>query len=373
MLPSPRISALLLALAAVLSMVGPLEAAPGAPVRFVEAREGRHTPALELTGTLEAVREATVAAEVAGVVETLEVREGERIGRGQHLARLRARPLELRLEAAKGQLAESEARTRSSALRLERMRTLQGSEVVSRQRMDDALHDHQAWEGKTAQLRSELDRLSDELERAVIRAPFDGVVVRERIQAGEWLDAGDPVAELVSVDELEARLEVPEAHFGELVVGSPVQLAIEALPGTRLSGRLRALIPKAIEPARVFPALVTVPADPRLGIGMMVRATLPSGPPRSSVLVPADAVVSDTEGHHVFVIAADASVRRVAVRLAGGGEGGSGAGGWLAVLGGVRAGDPVVVRGNEGLVPGQTVKAEPREPEATTTPETARP
>jgi RND family efflux transporter MFP subunit len=242
---------------------------------------------------------------------------------------------------------------------LARLSELHDSQVVSRQTVDDERYEAEAWEGRVAQLHAELSRLDDEMQRSTLRAPFDGVVTAERVQPGEWLEAGDPVVELVSLRDLQARLEVPDSHFAALSVGAVVQIRLDALPGVHLQGRLRALVPRANPTARTFPALVSLPPDDRLGVGMLVRAEISDAKSAHSILVPEDAVIRGGEPH-VFVVAANSTVRRVAVEpLADAGPGARGE--WVAVRGALELGDHVVVRGNEGLQDGQRVAATPLE------------
>ena len=83
---------------------------PPSVVRFTEARSHDVHRTISLTGSVESRRESVVATEVAGVVSRLHAREGDRVKRGEPLAGLRSEEIRLRLEAARGQLQEAEAR-----------------------------------------------------------------------------------------------------------------------------------------------------------------------------------------------------------------------------------------------------------------------
>ena len=92
----------------------PALAQPGgggpAPVRYTEAIRGEVRPTLELTGTVESRRISVVASEVEGKVVSRDAREGDRVGQGAPLVRLRRENLRLSLESAQAGLAEAEAR-----------------------------------------------------------------------------------------------------------------------------------------------------------------------------------------------------------------------------------------------------------------------
>ncbi|MEM9594698.1 MAG: efflux RND transporter periplasmic adaptor subunit [Acidobacteriota bacterium] len=322
----------------------------GIPVRVTEARQEAVHETVQLTGTIEAGRSSVVASDVAGVVDALLAPEGEVVEAGQPLAQIRRRPVELRLESALGSLEEARSRHRASDNSLERLHRL--SDVVPAQRIDDARYESEAWLGRVKKLEAEVARLRDELERTTVRAAFAGVVTREYTEMGQWLDVGDPVVDVVSLDRLDVRLDVPERHFSRLRPGAAAEIQVDALPGRRFDGVLRSVVPLADAGARTFPALVRLPnPDLRLGVGMMARVELPLGDGSSHVLVPKDALAGTGSARHVFVVAGGLA-KRIPVTP------GSNHGDWVAVEGGLAAGDAVVTRGNERLAEGQAVRTE---------------
>ncbi|MCP3964095.1 MAG: efflux RND transporter periplasmic adaptor subunit [bacterium] len=330
--------------------------APATPVRFTAAREHQVHRTIRLPGTVEAGRTAVVASEVAGVVDALLAREGTAVGKGAPLVRLRREPIELRRRAAQGQLAEAEARLKSAELRLSRVRELHDSKVVSPQQVDDAAYDAEALEGRVAQLRAEVARLDRDLANATVRASFSGVVGREHTQVGEWLGVGDPVMELISLDSLEVRVEVPERHFQGLAPGAPARVGFESLAGFEVAGTVRAIVPRADPRSRTFPVLVALPdRDRPLGVGMLARVDLGVGEPVRATLVPKDAVVTEGRLSIVFVLNGDSAVRRVPV------ETGAGVDQWIAVEGEIAPGERVITRGNEALADGQQVDGQARD------------
>lgn len=325
-------------------------------VAYTEAIRHDVRQTLELTGTVEAREASVVASEVAGLVVELAAREGTAVRRGQTLARLRPDTARLRLQSAEGQLREAEARLELARSREQRASGLFAEQVISRQELDDAVSEVDAFEGRVTQLEAEVARLRDELERTTIRAPFGGVVVAEHTAVGEWIDAGGPVVEMVDVGDLEVMLEVPERFFGGLAIGTEVEVTIAALAGARLAGEIRAVVPRADARARTFPVKVAISnRDRKVGVGMLARVALPIGAGQPRVLVPKDAIVSQGPRRLVFVIGEDGTVRSVPVQTGGAN------GVWIAVEGDVDVGDRVVTQGNERLQPGMKVRAQPKE------------
>ena len=325
-------------------------------VFYAQARRSPVKDTLKVMGTVVAPRSTWIAAEVAGAVETLDVRIGDRVRQGRQIAQLRTRPLELRLSAARGELIEAEARLRAAELRLERMQRLAASEVVASQTADDALYEAQSWQGRIQRLKAEVERFEDDIARSVVRAPFDGVIVAQDTQIGQWIDVGARVVELVALDGLEARLDIPEAHLHDVQAGDPVLVTSEARPEQRIQGTLRAVVPQASERARTFPAFVSLPSPSPLATGVLVRGELTLGTRDDVLLIPGDALVDRDTQSLVFVVGGDGAVRAVAVRP------GERQGVWREILGSsLKAGDLVVTHGNEGLKDGDRVQAQARE------------
>ena len=334
-------------------MAPALEAA--IPVRTAQARSDRQQVDVSLSGTVVASHRAQVASEVAGIVDSFDVRLGERVRAGEPLAKLRAAPFELRIQAARADLAEAQARQRSSELRLARLQELSGSEVVSQQSVDDSLYDSQAIAARVERLRVELALLEDQLERSTIKAPFDGAIVEEFTQKGEWLDAGDPVVELLALDGLEIRLDLPETHRLLVKAGDKARLRLDSLGQREIEGQVRAVVPSASTSARTFPVYLRPLETVALGVGSTVRATLLLGDESGAVWVPRDALLRRGERQVVFRLDDSSAVQAVEVRRT------ADRGQWLSVVGDVAAGDDLVIEGNENLQDGDLVSAEPRE------------
>lgn len=344
--------ALLLA-AGLLSLPASAQGPPGmppSPVRYAEARRHPVQRTLGLPGTVESRTISTVATEVAGLVIELPAREGMAVLKDQPLARLRVTSLEIRMTSAEAQLKEAESRHRLAGNNLARARELFGSQVVSQAQLDDAVSEASAWQGRVESLRAEIDRLKYEVERSIIRAPFAGVVVAEHTDLGQWIGIGGPVVELMSLEEMEVRVEVPERYFRNLKPNGRARVTFDALPGIEIEGRIVAVIPKADAQARTFPLKVRIPnRGGRVASGMLAQVSLPAGESSHATVVPKDAVVRQGNDQIVFTINGDNTVAKATVTT------GAGVGDWIVVEGPVQPGQKVVTRGNERLMPGQSV------------------
>jgi RND family efflux transporter MFP subunit len=331
-----------------------LAQAPATVVTYREARswEGRET--LELPATVESPLETIVAAEVPGMVTELGAREGDRVKKGDLLARLRPTYYELQREQALAALVEAQARLDLASRNRQRADELFSDKVISQQEFDNAISELQAWQGRVAQNQSSITQLDLALKLLQIRAPFSGVVTSRLTQVGRWLTEGGEVAGLVSRTKLEMRVDVPERYFGSLKAGTPAEIHIDALNGS-WSGKISRIVPRTNGESRTFPVLITFnKSDDSIGIGMLGRVALPLGRTSTQTTVPKDAVVRSDGSNSIFVLRDDSSVEMVPVTT------GSGNADWVAVRGDVQPGDRVITRGNERLQSGQIVQASPQ-------------
>lgn len=325
---------------------------PPANVRYTEAREHTLRRTLTLPGSVQAQTASIVAATVPALVVEFPAKEGTHVKAGDVLARQRSTTLELTLESQKAALKEAEARLRLAESNQRRSKELLDAGVIARQQYDDAQSEYNAWVGRTDSLKADIARITDDLERTVIRAPFDGVVVAERTEIGQWLAIGGPVVELLKIDQVEVRVEVPERHFASLRMGAAATVTFESLPGYSVQGRVTAIIPQADRQARTFPMIITVPnRGSRIGAGMLAQVSFAAGEVYKATMVPKDAVISRGPQKILYRVNGNNTVEEIAV------ETGAGAGAWIEVNGPVRPGDRVITRGNERLAPGMGVNA----------------
>jgi multidrug efflux pump subunit AcrA (membrane-fusion protein) len=378
---------------------------PPAPVVVAPVVEREVGARRSFVGTVEASRLSTVGSEVEGVVVEYLAREGDRVERGQVLARLRTRLLEIRLdgeratlELRKHALAELENGSRPEEIaqvkarlaratiavevndwKLARAVKLEKTNVISETELYDArLAARQAGDdleaakaaldlveagprqeridqarAQTKVQETRIAQLEDDLERHTIRAPFDGYVVAEHTEVGQWLAKGDAVAAVAALDEVDVRVPVVEDYVRGVKLGLELTVTIDALPGQRLKGRIDAIVPQADARARTFPVKIRVknPHDESgvlIKAGMFARIHVPVGKRRNALVVPKDALVLGGAQPIVFVVR-DGLAVPVPVKT------GIAVDSLIQVEGRIAAGDLVVVRGNERLRPNAPV------------------
>ncbi len=332
----------------------PAQKGPPAPVQFTEAEAFTVGAKLDLPGSVESLRRTQVSTPVAGLVTELHAREGDPIEAGQLLARLDVSTPEARRTTLQAQLTESEARIRSAAAKLKRANELFEASVISQAQLDDSLYEREALEARSESLRASIAEIALSITQSVIHAPFSGVVTHKLTEIGQWVRIGDPILEILSLDELEVAIEVPEIHIGKVRLGQTARVRLQAFPDTALTGKVSVIVPEADPDARTFPVKISVPsANGEVRTGMLATVSLAPSASRRAVIVPKDALVDQGSSWVVFTLNGDNKVDARSVRR------GQGIGQWVEVTGKVGPGERVITRGNEHLKSGQSVNAQP--------------
>jgi RND family efflux transporter MFP subunit len=323
---------------------------PPAPVKVAEVTKTKIAPQVLLIGTAEPTLTSVVASEVYGSVQEFRGGEGDFVKKGSVLARLDDTTLQIELKGAIASKAEAEALLRRARADLERSSELLASKTISGKRYTDDLAEAESIEARIRRFQSEIERKQDDIDNMTIRAPFSGFVVKEHTQIGQWVDQGGAIVTLSDLSSIDVRIDVPERYIPEIRLGADTMVQIDALNPETFRGKITAIVPVGDSAGRTFPVSVAVQnPDHRIKGGMLCRVDLPIGEPTSVLAVPKDAVVNMGQKHILYVVR-DGVAQPLPVQL------GSASDALIEVRGPVQPGMKVVVRGNERLRPGQSVK-----------------
>ncbi|MFC5384743.1 efflux RND transporter periplasmic adaptor subunit [Aquamicrobium segne] len=246
------------------------------------------SPGIEAIGTVAAASGVDLTVETTGIVKEILFKANEKIAQGQELVRLDDAVQEADLEVAKTQATLDKQA-------LERAVALQKRGVGTEATLDAARASFQTSTSQVAKLQAVLDQ-------KLLKAPFAGTIGIPRIEEGQYVAPGTPVATLQDLDTLRVDFTVPEQRFGQLKIGQEVLLGLtgDDMP---YKGAITGIDPKIDPVSRLVSvrAEITNP-DGHLSPGqfIQVRIVLPSE--ENIIAIPQTALVSSLYGDYVYVV-----------------------------------------------------------------------
>lgn len=337
--------------------VGPL-AAQSQEARSVRVAPVQNEPlvrSVELVGTVNARRTSALSVRVEGLVETLHVDVGSRIAAGQPLLELDKILAVIRRDQTDQAIAASEAELEDARRRLKEAESLVERGGVPETELQSRQIRVRVREARLNELRLSLREQQERVDRHTLVAPFSGVVSERYTQVGEWITPGSPVLELVESEYRYFDVQAPQDLYTAIDLSTEAEIRLDLAPDTRLPGTVDVIVPDKDETTRTFLVRITPEADPGLLLpGASGRARLFFGDGQPRLSVPGDALVRQPDGSFaVWVVQSSNGRQRADMRTV---ETGERAGQRVEIRSGVEAGEPVIVRGNENLVPDQPVR-----------------
>ncbi|MGF1582050.1 MAG: efflux RND transporter periplasmic adaptor subunit [Gemmataceae bacterium] len=383
-------------------------------------------PHQTFVGNVMPTRISKVGSAASGRVEEFLINEGDRVAGGQPIAQLRTKTIQSEYDAAeallkvrKAELAEllqswdedkkrvrAQLAMRSAILAYEELRLsvvnasyVRGAESVDKLAEAKAFKEraqasvteseaqmallgtpretrHDQAKAKVEAAQAEVNRLATQKSLYTLKSPFDGYVVREYTEAGEWVLQGALIAEIAELDYVDVQVAVLEDYTPFIRVGDKVRVEVPAVNKT-FDGEVSLIVPRATRTTRTFPMKVRVKNEmlpvgnfeffwvrnskPLIKADMMARVELPVAERKSGLFVPRDALVLQgqdltevsREGQRsIIYLVEDGKAKLVPVTL------GVSSGDFVEVIGNVTEGAVVVTQGNERLRPGQPVRTE---------------
>jgi RND family efflux transporter MFP subunit len=249
------------------------------------------TDYIRVTGEVEAYSDVVISAEESGVITGFPVEKGQRVRRGQVLARID--------DAVLGaQVAEARASAQLAAEQHERQRRLWeveqiGSEITYLQTKYQA-------EIATARLRT----LEVRLAKTAIRSPITGVFDDKYVEIGEMVVPNAPVARVVAIDPVKVTAGVPERFALFVKPGAAAQVTFDILQDREFSGTIGFVGSSVEDRSRTFPIEIVLENPQRFVKPQMVaNVQVVRSMLAEAVVVPQEVVIRDEGGYHLFVVA----------------------------------------------------------------------
>ena len=328
-----------------------------------------------VNGTLNAYDHTTVGVKVPGRMQTITVDLGSIVHKGQVIAQLEQQDYKLRVQQAEAALAQARARLglshdgaddrvtaeetgtvrqakavlddaklkRDRAAKLVQQGVIPSAEFdtvdsdykVALSRYQDAIEEIRNRQGLLAQRRSEVALAKQQLADTVVYSPMEGVVQEKKTSVGEYLAAGAPVVDIVRIDPLRLRVEVPERESHNIRTGQSVRVTVEGDANSYL-GYIKRLSPTISEQNRVLAVEADVRNNGRLRPGAFVKAEIVTNQTNTAVTVPPNAIATFDGIEKVIVIENGLAAEKPITTGRSGTD-------WVEIKSGVNVGQTVIV------------------------------
>jgi RND family efflux transporter MFP subunit len=337
---------------------------------------GLPTPILNATGYAVAQRRAAVASKGTGRLVELNVREGDRVKKGEVIGRLESADMAAALARARANgtvaeaaLDEAKAELNEATLAYERKKKLITDGMISQADLEVAegrYHRAEASVGSAeagikaaeAAVRSaEVD-----LENTIIRAPFDGTVLTKNADVGEVVapfgsaaSAKAAVVTMADMDSIQIEADVSESNLEKVRTGQRCEITLDAYPDTTYEGVVEAIVPTVDRAkATVLAKIRFVNRDDRVLPEMSSRVAFLSEPSgradqKPLIAIPTAAVITRGERRIVFVVRGERAEEKTV-------EPGGPIGSRIEIKSGLRPGERVVTNPPEGLRNGDRIR-----------------
>ena len=300
-------------------------------------------------GAVEAVRQSTLASQVAGRVTALAVKAGDTIRNGQVLVRIDERAAAQQSIASEAQVAAAQAQLDAAAKEYERSQRLFQKQYISQAAMEQAEARFKSGQAQANAVAAQARAAMTETSFHTLRAPYNGLVSTVSTELGDMALPGKPLLAVYDPSALRVVINLPESHASALDKSGPVRIELPGLPeDQRWQTAQRVTVLPTSDPAShtVEIRLELAAGVRNIAPGTFARAHLPLTEKRSGVLsIPLAAVVRRIELNAVYVAAADGRFQLRQVRL------GKVTGDRVEVLAGLQAGDRIALNPLAALKP----------------------
>jgi membrane fusion protein (multidrug efflux system) len=290
---------------------------------------------LEAIGTLNANQSVGVTSEVDGRITSIYFHSGDYVKAGTPL-------LQLNPELLKAQLASAQAKEILSGANYKRALELFKKRVFAQQDLDTSLSAYRSDQANVANIQAQLNQ-------TLIRAPFTGRLGLRLVDMGDYVKAGNNIANLNAIDPLRVDFRIPEVYLSQIKAGQTILVKSTAYPNQTFHGQIYATDSQIDANTRSLGVRAILPnKDEKLLPGSFVDVTIQAGVPQKLITVPETTVNIDANGSFVYRVVSGKAIK-TSVTL------GQHRDGNVAVLSGLKAGAIVITVGGFKVTDGAPV------------------
>lgn len=328
------------------------------PVRTLQVTSAQVGNTRIFSGVSQSEQEAQLSFRVPGTIIQLPIKVGDKLKKGDLVARLDPATYELQAEQSRASLAQATAAQRNASSAYQRIKGLYENNNAAKTDLDSARASAESAQAqvRAAQKALQLARLNVRYTR--LTAEADCAVARRNVEVNENVNSGTPVASVDCGNDLKVDISVPEGLIAQVKNGQAVQVRFDAIPNKVLSGTVAEVGVSATETGSTFPVSITInDRDHALRSGLAAEVTMQFADADfvSDIYLPISAVNKNNSGEFVYIASPIANEQGKATIELRNVKIGELTDQGVAIMSGIKAGEHVVIAGTKVIRPGITV------------------
>jgi len=303
-------------------------------IAIVKAEEIRSGPAI--SGNISPEEQASVRAEVGGSVLATTAEQGQAVSKGQVLARIDDATLREAELAARSAVTTAQNTVEINRRQADRNDALLKAGAIAERDVELTRNQLSAAQAQLANAQAQLANAQKQASKAIITAPFSGIVSARQVNAGDIVQPGAALYTIVNPSTMRLEASVPANQLAEVRIGIPVDFTVNGYPNRHFTGRITNINPVADPTTRQVRIIASIPNAGNVLVGGLFADGHVASEVRSAPVLPLAAV--DERGLKPFVMRIkNGLVAKTEVEL------------------GIRDGATETVEVKSGVAPGDTI------------------
>ncbi|HMB41299.1 MAG TPA: efflux RND transporter periplasmic adaptor subunit [Balneolaceae bacterium] len=262
---------------------------PVIPVEVSDVSRGNISAYYTNTATLDAEQEATIVSKVRGIIERLNVEEGDKVQAGQVIAKIEDDQYQIEADRAKATLDRLDNE-------FQRNRQLFERDLISAEVFQNSRFEYESQ-------KATYDLAMLNLEHTSVRSPISGVISRRFVKAGNMVTTDQQLYQVTDFNPLQAILHIPEHEMSKIKKDQRVELQVDAIPGEMFVGRVERTSPVVDAETGTFKVTIYVTETrDQLRPGMFARVKIVYDTRQNTRMIPKSAVIAEDLAQSVYVV-----------------------------------------------------------------------
>ncbi len=325
---------------------------PPSPVKIELVKALNEIPSATIMGTIYSRNQVQLTAGVTGRLEWV-AEPGTYLQQGDLVAQIELLPLQLRQAERKAQFKRAKINLVYLKKELKRQSELRQNKNISQLQLEQTQSQVELAESDLEIADLQLKQINEQLTRATVLSPFEGVVTERLRRAGYDVGRSDVLVQILDTKRLEARVFIPVKYLAFTKPGTPVTLSTQDSNQNdiQLFAQATTIIPSIDPLSQTFEMRINLPDETQTfwSAGQLIKVKVPIESSKISLTVHRDALILRSDGTYIVKIDEQNKAHRLKVIV------GKGQDNWVMVTGEIKLGDRIAIRGAERLTEGQLV------------------